>query len=137
MPKGIDLSSLSPAERMVLTSGGLLFCSGIVPWWYRAETPDGGYSYNAGLTGWGTAAVLAGAACAIGVLVRAARWPRGAPRIDGIAYTDLGALSVAALLIQSTRAQAIWWGFYVGLLLAALLAVGGIRRLLERRAGWT
>lgn len=135
--RGLDLSSLTRAERRVLASGGLLFLNGIVPWWYRTSTPSGSSSYNAGLTGWGTAAVLAGALAAVAVLARASVWPGPAPRWDGTLYTTLGAFALLALLVQLSRGRANWIGIYVALILAIALTRAGLRRRSERRSGWT
>lgn len=96
MARGLDFSSLTRAERLVLASGALLFADGFVPWWYRVATPERTYAYNAGLTGWSVLAVAAGAAAAIAVLARAAIWPEPAPRRDGLLYVALGTLAIAA-----------------------------------------
>lgn len=120
----------------MLTSGAALFANGFIPWWYRVVTPERTYSYNAGLTGWGTVAVASGAVAALAVLLRAALWPEPAHPRDAVLYAALGALALVALGVQLLRTDADWIGVYVAITLAIALIVGGIRRRAERRAGW-
>ena len=136
MARGLDFTSLTRAERSVLASGGLLFADGLIPWWYRAVTPQGTFSYNAGLTGLGAIAVLAGAVAAVAVLARAAIWPEPAPRRDGTAYAGLGLIALIVLVVQLARTRAEWIGIWVAIVFAIALVAAGLRRRVERRAGW-
>lgn len=137
MARGIDLSSLTRPERLVLASGAGQLLNGMIPWWYRVVTVDGRVSYNAGLRDWGVVAVLSGAAAAVLVLIRAAIWPEPAPRQDGLIYGALGLLGTVAITVQATRAEEAWIGLFIGLFLALVLAGAGVWRRSERRAGWT
>ncbi len=136
MAKTLDFSSLTRAERVVFVSAVALVVNGFIPWWYRVATTEGTYTYNAGLTGYGVFAVAAAAVVIAAVLGRTNIWPHSAPRGDGIAYAALGATASAALVAQMTSARGEWIGLYVGLALAVTLAVGGLLRTRQRRAGW-
>lgn len=136
MARKIDFSTLTAAERAVIITGSLLFADGFIPWWYRISTSSGSFRYNAGFSGWGTAAVIAGAAAAVGVLLRAMIWPEPAPRRDGAVYALLGTTAMVSLLLQLARPGVEWIGLYVGLILACALTAAGIRRHRERRSGW-
>lgn len=137
MARPIDFSSLTRAERIVLGAGLALFANGFVPWWYRARTSEGVVSYNAGLTGLGTVAVLAGAAAVLLVGMRAAIWPEPAPRLDGAAYAALGGIALASLIMQLVRSEAWWLGPWVAIAGAVVLLLAGTWRRRERRSGWT
>lgn len=131
----MDFSALSPAERWIAWSAGLLFLDGFVPWWYRIRTPGGTYVHNAGLTGFSVAAVLLGFAALGAVLIRAARFPERGPA-EGVAYAGAGVGAAALLLTEAALTEGEWIGLWVALGLATLLAIGGVRRRAERRAGW-
>ena len=136
MPKSLDLSSLTRAERVVLTSAVLLVVNGFVPWWYRVTTQRGTHHYNAALTGFGVIAVAAGALAALSVLARTNIWPQPAPRADGSLYTVLGMVAVVSLVTELGRANSAWIGSYVGLGLAFVITAAGMTRRRQRRAGW-
>lgn len=137
MARGLDLSALTRAERTVLIGGALLFANGFLPWWYRTQTIRGMVSYNAGLTGPAIVAVIAGALAAVAVLSRAAIWPEPAPAKDGLVYTLLGLLALGASIATATTDTDAWLGTYAGIILAAILTLGGLRRRRERAGGWT
>ena len=138
MGRGIDFTSLTRAERIVLLAGTLGFVNGFVPWWFRTTNSAGKhFGYNAGLNGWSTLAVAAAALAAVAVLARAAIWPEPAPHKDGLLYTALGAVSVIAVTIQIAQHRSTWIGIYVASVFAVLLAFGGMRRRRERARGWT
>jgi hypothetical protein len=133
--RGLDLSGLSPAERVVAAGGALLFVDGFVPWWYRVRTPNHTYLHNAGLTGWGLAAVLMGFAATAAVLVHSTNRARTRRR-DHALYVALGAVAVVALAIQGHNSHVLWIGFWVAGAAGMLIVAGGLRRRRERRGGW-
>lgn len=132
---GIDFSALSRGERYVMLSGGLLFLSGFLPWWFRVRTPATTFWHGASLTGLSLSAVLLGAVAAIAVLVRAWRFPQRGPA-DGLAYAGMGALSATLLVVEIVRDTPTSTGVYVGLTFALTLVAAGIKRRAERKAGW-
>lgn len=136
MARPIDFSALTRAERLVLASGALGLANGMFPWWYRATTSQGTYTYNSGLHGWGVVAVLAGAAAALGALARAWIWPRSAPRHDGTAYLVLATIALASLSGE-VGARGSWIGVWVALALALALGAAALARRAERRRGWS
>lgn len=135
-PKFLDPSSLTRAERIVAISAWLGVVNAFVPWWFRVQTSGGPRSFTAGLSKAGTIAWLCFATAAVLVLVRNWLWPDPATPHDGPIYTLLGAGALAALIAQATLLDAEWLGFYVAVLLAVAVFVGGILRRRERRAGW-
>lgn len=132
---GIDFSALSRGERSVLLTGGLLFLSGFVPWWFRVPVRTGPVGHDAGLTGLTTAAVTLGALAAVGVLIRAWRFPQRGPA-DGLAYAATGAVAAALLTAEIARDTPVSAGVYVGLVLSIGIVAAGIKRRAERKAGW-
>lgn len=137
MASGIDFSSLSRAERRVLTTGILLFANGIIPWWYRLKIDEDTFTYNAGLAGLGLVACGCGGLAAIAVVLRANIWPNPAPAKDGTVYTGLGLVATTALVVELLSESARWLGLYVALTLAVVLAASGWLRRAERARGWT
>lgn len=137
MARGIDLSALTRAERVVLVAGIAGFLNGFVPWWYRVETSSKTFSYNAGLTGWSSIAVALCLLAALAAIARATAWPRSAPRWDAAAYMLLGAIAFDSIAAQANaQAGHQWIGLYVALLCALGLVAGGFLRKRERRKGW-
>lgn len=134
--RGIDLSSLTRSERLVLAAAVLGYANGFIPWWYRAATAAGTVRFNAGLTTWGVLSVVLFGLVAIAVLGRAAIWPSPAPRADGLLYVGLGAAIVAGLMLDAAEWAAEWLGLYAGLGLAVVVVVAGGMRVRDRRAGW-
>jgi hypothetical protein len=134
--RGIDLSSLTRAERQILAAAVLQYVNGFVPWWYQAVTAHGTTRYNAGLTGWGVIAVVAAGLAAIAVLARASIWPEPAPRMDGIVYACLGAVPMIGLAVDAASRDGDWIGSWVAIALAAALVAAGLQRRQERRTGW-
>lgn len=135
MTRGVDLSGLSPAERTIAAAGALLFLDGFIPWWYRIKTPARTYLHNAGLTGWGLLAVLAGFVAAGIVVTRTVgRTPRF--RADFALYTGLGLLALGALVVQARLSATEWIGYWVALVASVTIVTGGLRRRTERRSGW-
>lgn len=134
MARRIDLSSLSPAERAVSLSGGVLFVNGFIPWWYRIPTPGRTYFHNAGLTGLGLLAVLSGFIAALAVLLR--RRPMHGLRVDWLLYMVLGSTALVALGVQARRLPEGWIGYWIALAMAIVMIFAGLRRARERRRGW-
>jgi hypothetical protein len=132
----VDLSSLTRPERVVLVSAAALVVDGILPLWFRIVTPRGTFTHNAGFAAWSIVAVAAGAATAIAVLARAAIWPEPAPERDGVAYTTLGLLAAAAVLLQLAEGKHAWIGVWIALACAIGIIGGGLRRRAQRKAGW-
>jgi hypothetical protein len=134
MAERLDLSALSPAERLVATGGALLFLDGFAPWWYRVRTVQGTYLHNAGLTGWGLAAVMLGFVATLVVVMRKPRVKRNA--FDWAWYMALGVAAMIALGAQARTSDVEWFGFWFAALAALLLVAGAMRRRRERRGGW-
>lgn len=135
--RGIDLSSLTRAERLVLATGVALFASGFAPWWFRTATDDGAFTYNAGLTGWSVVAVGAAAFAAVAVLARAWIWPQPAPAKDGTLYALLALVATGAIVMELVTGVGAWIGTWTGLALAVVMLGGGLQRRIERARGWT
>lgn len=136
MARSIDLSSLTSPERTILISAIVLVVDAIIPWWYRIATPTGAYHYNAGLTGYGVLAFVAGLVAALIVIARASIWPEPAPTSDSIVYAVLGFIVTASILIQLAQERTGWIGAWIGLAAGLGIIVGAIRRRTRRRAGW-
>lgn len=135
-PKFLDPSSLTKAERLIAVGSWLGVVNAFVPWWFRAETAGGARTFTAGLSKAGTVAWLCFALAALLILGRSWIWPNPAPRRDGTLYALFGAGAAIALAVQGLRVGPLWIGFYVAILLAAVVFVGGMLRRNERRAGW-
>lgn len=134
MSRGVDLSTITRAERLVFSTGLALFVDAVVPWWYRIRTPDGTFLHNGGLRGWGVLAAAAGFAAALVVLARRTQTP--ASFDDRAIYFVLGLLGLAAAIVQGLRASSLWIGYWVGLALAGALLASAALRLREKRRGW-
>lgn len=135
MKRGIDVSGLSPAEKVIVAAGGLLFVDGFLPWWYRIRTPERTYLHNAGLTGWGLVAVLLGFVTVVTVVVHSTRRASAATR-DYLSYMAFGLAALLALGMEARSSRVEWVGFWVAGAAAILVVAGGIRRRRERHAGW-
>ncbi len=113
----------------------MLFLDGFAPWWYRVRTPGRTYLHNAGLTGWGLIAVLAGFVVLTFAVVHAVR--RGTRRrFDYLVYIALGTLALAALAVQGREPSEEWIGYWVAIAAGLAVIVAGMRRMAERRSGW-
>ncbi|GAC1411591.1 MAG: hypothetical protein NVSMB57_06560 [Actinomycetota bacterium] len=136
MPKrGIDLSTMTRAERWCALLGFALFINALIPYWYRVHTPGKTFLHNGGLFGWGVLCALAGFAAAILALTRHVRTP--AAFNDHSIYATLGIVATIALAVHGARATpTVWIGFWLELVLAAGLGVAGILRVRERARGW-
>lgn len=132
----LDLSALTPGERGVLLLGTAGFVNGMIPWWYRTESPAGTFLYPASLRTLSLLSVICCAFAALVVLGRAWIWPQPAPARDGLIYTALGAMSAFALIAQSLLGTSPWVGLGLGLLISTGLTASGLRRRRERAAGW-
>lgn len=137
MSRPLDLSSLTRAERAVLTFSVLAFVNGSIPWWYRTQGPGGTFLYGAALRPLSLIAVLCAIAALLIALSRAWIWPQPAPERDGLIYTLLGAFSAVAIIAQLIAGTAPWVGIGIGLLLSVGLTTAGVRRRRERAGGWS
>lgn len=132
--RGVDVSGLSPAERAIAAAGAVLFLNGFIPWSYRVRTPVRTYLHNAGLTGWGLVAVLAGFAVAAFAVAHTLRRTR--MKLDFAVYLALGASALASLAVQGRTPAGEWIGYWVAVGSAIAIIAGGLRRMAERRSGW-
>jgi len=134
MAKGVDLSTITRAERLVLAAGLLLFVNALIPYWYRIQTPRETFLHNGGLFGYGLAAALAGFASAAIVVVRHFRTP--AMFRDNAIHVMLGLIASGALAAHAAGRDPLWIGYWVEIGLAAGLVVAGVLRVRERNRGW-
>lgn len=137
MSRPLDLSSLTHAERAVLSLSAIAFLNGTLPWWYRTRGPNGTFLYGASLRPLSLIAVVCAVVAALVSLTRAWIWPQPAPARDGLIYTLLGATGTVALIAQVLTGTAAWVGIGIGLLLSAGLTTAGLRRRRERASGWS
>jgi hypothetical protein len=136
--KPVVFGGLTRAERWILLLAVMTFVNAMVPWWFRVRTSQGNvFTFNAGLTGWGTVVAGCAAVAAVLVIARAWVWPHPVPRLDGLLYTTLGVLSLVSTLILIGERGASWYGLYAGLALSLGLTAAGLARRTERAAGWT
>lgn len=134
MSRGVDLSTITKAERVVLSVGILTFVNALIPYWYRIQTPRETFVHNGGLYGYGLAAALAGFTSAVIVIVRHFRTP--AMFRDNAIHVMTGLIAVGALAAQATRTDPLWIGYWVETVLAAGLVAAGLLRVRERNRGW-
>lgn len=134
MGRGVDLSTITRAERLVLATGLLLFLNALIPYWYRIQTPRQTFVHNGGLYGYGLAAALAGFASAAIVVVRHFRTP--AMFRDHAIHVMLGLIAAGALTAHGASGEAVWIGFWVEIALSVALIVAGALRVRERNRGW-
>ncbi|MHB8511069.1 MAG: hypothetical protein ACYDCC_02715 [Actinomycetota bacterium] len=133
--RGIDLSTMTHAERICASIGLGLFINTLIPWWYRIRTPNKTFLHNGGLFGWGLITASIGFAAALIAVARHVRTP--AAFNDRSIYASLGVVCTILLLVHASRASSsIWIGFYAEIALAAGLIVGGLARIRERNRGW-
>lgn len=133
----LEISSLSPAERVVAAAAWLGVANGVIPWWFRVETSTGTSLHNAGLTVAGTIAFGSFAAAGIGVLIRAWVWPKPSKGWDARFYLLAGLTALVSAATLLATHDATWFGLYAADLCAFALIAGGARRLRERRRGWS
>lgn len=134
MGRGIDVSTITRAERWVFAAGIALFLNALIPYWYRIETPRETFLHNGGLFGYGLAAALAGFASAAIVVLRHTRTP--ATFKDHSIHVMLGLIAVGTLAAHGAQREALWIGFWVEAAFAAGLVAAGAMRIRERRRGW-
>lgn len=135
MKPGIDLSTATRAERVVLVLGFALFVNALLPWWYRVDTGRETFLHNGGLYGWGIVAALAGFASVTIVVARHVQTPAGFG--DRSMHMVLGVMATVGLGIHGFGAtSSLWIGYWLELALSASLAVAGILRIRERGRGW-
>jgi len=133
----LDPSTLTRAERIVALAAWLGVINAAIPWWYRVSTAAGRtVQFSAGIDWTGLVAWGCFGLAGVLVLVRAWIWPEPAPHRDGAIYLLLGIVALVSLSVQSFTQDDAWLGFFVGVLLAGLLALGGATRRRERGAGW-
>lgn len=135
MRKGIDLSTVTKAERLCALIGMAVFVNALIPWWYRIQTPTKTFFHSGGLYGWGVLVAAAGFAAALVALLRHARTP--AAFNDHSTYAVLGIVATVALAVHGARApDSVWIGFWLELVLTAGLGAAGLARVKERARGW-
>lgn len=134
MGRGIDVSTITRAERWVFAAGVALFLNALVPYWYRIQTPRETFLHNGGLFGYGLAAALAGFASAAIVTLRHTKSP--ASFNDRSIHVMLGLVAIGTLAAHGAQREALWIGFWVESTLAAGLVVAGALRVRERHRGW-
>lgn len=135
MKPGVDLSTLTKAERIVLVVALALFLNALIPYWYRVRTPSETFLHNGGLYGWGIVTAMAGFISAAIVVFRHAKTP--ASFKDRGFHVLLGAAASAGLIVHGiTAREAVWIGFWIECILAAALTIAGLARVRERARGW-
>lgn len=134
MKRGVDLSTITRAERLVAAAGIGLFVNALLPYWYRVRTVRQTFLHNGGLYGFGLAAALAGFAAVAIVVVRHVRTP--AVFNDRTIHLMLGFVAAGSLAAHAARREALWIGFWVEIALAVGLVAAGAVRIRERRRGW-